>query len=249
MYFLGRKRGVGPHSAAPSAPSALLDTLFIRAMPPRQVAGDVAASTAAVLAALQRQEQLLVALAKAQVAGLDDTPRSDVVALAEQLEGLAQCLVNTREEADAEDAVEEGSEEGGEEEEGEEEEEEEEDGGEDGGGVSAKVDEIKELLQQSQHEDFCNIARTGKCGVCIARADGIQRNGSYGCFGKCNVRICWHPDCLRDHLALNRGNKAVGTMVRHKRAPASGEVKHHFPKQAEPAPAPAPARKRKRRRS
>ena len=39
-------------------------------------------------------------MAKAQVArALDDTPRdgSDVVALAEQLEGLAQAVVNTRE--------------------------------------------------------------------------------------------------------------------------------------------------------
>lgn len=163
--------------------------------------------------------------------------------MAQQLEIMAQAFVNTREAADAEDAAQEGSEEGGEE---GKEEEEEEDGGEDSGGVSAK--KIKVLLEQSKHEDFCNIVPTGKCGVCIARADGILRNGSYGCFGKCNVRICWHPGCLRDHLALNRGNKAVGTMVRKERAPASGEAKHHFKEHEMPAPAPAPARKSKKRR-
>jgi hypothetical protein len=107
------------------------------------------------------------------------------------------------------------------------------------------------VLEQSQHEDFCNIVPTGKCGVCIARADGIQRNGSYGCFGKCNVRVCWNLECLRDHLAFNRGNIAVGTMVRKERAPASGDAKkrqNHRPPQEEPAPAPAATKAKKKRR-
>ena len=56
---------------------------------------------------------------------------------------------------------------------------------------------------QSNHDDFVNIKPSGKCGVCLA--NGLEsykaRNGSYGCFS-CNVRVCWHPDCLRDHLAI-----------------------------------------------
>ena len=94
--------------------------------------------------------------------------------------------------------------------------------------VGAKVEELKEMLERSQHGDFTNIAPTGKCGVCLA--NGMEnhkaRNGSYGCFS-CNVRVCWHPDCLRDHLALNRGNRAGGKMVRKERKPAGGQAKYH----------------------
>ena len=212
-----------------------------------------AASTAAVLAALQRQERLLVALAKTQVAWLDDTPQSDnAVALAEQLESLAQGLVNTREFAAAAADEDGGADDADEDEEGEDDEEgggdeDGEEGGEDGegGGVAAKLDEFKDLLGRScsQHEEFYNIKPTSTCGVCR------KRNGSYGCFS-CNVRICWDPACLRDHLTLGKGNTARESqpMVRKDREPASGSRKNHFTEEEEPAPAPAPARKRRKSR-
>ena len=118
-----------------------------------------------------------------------------------------------------------------------------------------QVDKLTEMLERDQtmHEDFGNIIPSGKCGVCIARGEGKPRNGGYGCFS-CNVRVCWHPACLRDHLALNRGNRAKpnAPLVRKDRAPASGEAKNHFTpneEEEETAPAPAPAaRGRKRTR-
>ena len=63
--------------------------------------------------------------------------------------------------------------------------------------------------------------------VGIYNGVGKARNGSYGCF-TCNVRVCWHPDCLRDHLTRKRGKEAKGEMKREERKPASGESKSHF---------------------
>ena len=109
-----------------------------------------------------------------------------------------------------------------------------EEDGEDVDGVDslgAKVDELKGILERDsfQHEDFDNVVPTGKCGVCIAQGVSPARNGSYGCF-ICNVRICWHPHCLRDHFALNKGNTARPTapLVRKQRKPATGQTKNHF---------------------
>jgi hypothetical protein len=98
--------------------------------------------------------------------------------------------------------------------------------------VGAKVDELKVIFErdQSNHEDFDNIMPTGKCGVCIAQGASPARNGSYGCFS-CNARVCWDPHCLRDHLALNKGNTArpSAPLVRKQRQPAMGRAKKQEP--------------------
>jgi len=95
------------------------------------------------------------------------------------------------------------------------------------------------------HADFVNIEPKSKCGVCG------ERNGSYGCFD-CNVRVCWHPTCLRDHLALGKGSKArpSAPMIRKDGKPASGSRKNHFEREddEEQEPAPAPAARKKRTR-
>ena len=150
------------------------------------------------------------------------------------------------EEGGEEDGEQDGEEDG---EDGGDGEEDNEAGSDDDGGVSVKVEEIKEMLQKARHEDFCNVVPTGKCGACIARGEEKPRNAGYSCFS-CNVRVCWHPDCLRDHLALNLGNKAreSAPLVRKERTPASGERKCHFREEEAPAPAPAAARKKKRTR-
>ena len=168
-------------------------------------------------AAADPKDRLLVAMARAQIVSLGETPagNNDVATMAQELEAL----ISAREQAAAEH-------------DDNDEEDEEEDANDDSGDgdVGAKVDELKQLLERDQanHEDFVNIKPTGKCGVCLANGQSAYhaRNGSYGCFS-CNVRVCWHPVCLRDHLAMMKGNKAKGDMVRKERAPAVGAIKDH----------------------
>ena len=201
-------------------------------MPPRKKRRGGAEEPAAdPSAAADPKDRLLVAMAKAQIIALGEMPagNDDVATMAEELEEL----ISAREQGAA---AQEDDDEGGEEE--EEEEVEEEGAGDDGGdgNVGAKVDELKQMLErdQSNHDDFVNIKPSGKCGVCLANGLSAQkaRNGSYGCFS-CNMRVCWHPDCLRDHLAMMRGNKAKGAMVRKERAPAAGGSKNHFGEEEE----------------
>ena len=237
------KLGVGLRAArAAEAQSA--------SMPPAGATG--AQVKTAVATALARTNDLLVAVAKAQIIALGELPagNDDTEGVANELHELvAERVAAAAEQAGEQDGEEEDDENGGEDdEEGDEEggEDDEEGGeGDDGGGVSAKLDEVKELLERdkSQHEDFVNIEPKSKCGVCG------ERNGSYGCFD-CNVRVCWHPKCLRDHLALNKGNKARASapMIRKERKPASGSTKNHFEQEEEPAPAPAAARKKRKQR-
>ena len=156
-------------------------------------------------------------MAKAQILALGETlsGSDDVATVAQELESL----VSAREQAAAEQGD---DDEGGEDDEGDGEDD------VDDRDVGAKVDEIKEMLEGG-HEDFVNIKPTGKCGVCLYNGvvSHMARNGSYGCF-TCNVRVCWHPDCLRDHLTRKRGKEAKGEMKREERKPASGESKSHF---------------------
>lgn len=164
-------------------------------------------------------------MATAQVLTLGGTPGSDdVTAVAQQLEDINRARAQAPDEQD--DGEEEDDEEGEDGEDGGEEEE--EDGADGGGELGEKVDELKEMLERdrSNHDDFCFIFPTGKCGVCLANETTPARNGGYGCFS-CNVRVCYHPDCLRDHLALMKGNTTKREMVRKERKPATGECKSH----------------------
>ena len=244
FYLLGSK--VGPPGNETNLASARGGVgTFSRSMPPRKraAAGDGGQEGAAGQGlALGATNRLLVAMAKAQIIALGELPagNDNVDTITRELEEL----VSTRAEGTGtgeEDGEEEGEEDG--EEEGEEEGEE---GGEDGegGGVAAKLDEVKGLLERShsQHEEFYNIKPTSTCGVCR------KRNGGYGCFS-CNVRICWDPACLRDHLALGKGNTARESqpMVRKDRNPASGSRKNHFTEEEEPPPAPASAKKKRKK--
>ena len=151
--------------------------------------------------------RLVVAMAKAQVAALDDTPRdgSDVVALAEQLEGLAQAVVNTRElqdEAgildDCEDAGEHEDEEGGEDQ-------------DDGDGSSDVRRGVEARMVAHEFIGSPILYNRSTCGVCPALRECGNHSppggGKYACW-TCQVHICsWR--CLDAHNLQGRGKPAI----------------------------------------
>ena len=164
----------------------------------------VADTTAADLASIKR---LVVAMAKAQVAALDDTPRagSDVVALAEQLEGLAQAVVNTRELQDEADMLDDREGEG---------EDEDEEGGEDEDGGDGSSDVRRGIEARMVAHEFIGspiIYNRSTCGVCPTLRecgeDSPPGGGKYACW-TCQVHICsWR--CLDAHNLQGKGKTAT----------------------------------------
>jgi hypothetical protein len=172
----------------------------------RAAAGDtVAADTTA--ADLNSVKRLLMAMAKAQVAALDDTPPhgSDVVALAEQLEGLAQTLVNKRKLQDEAELLNEQEGAG---------EDEDEEGGEDEDGGDGSSDVRRGIEARMVAHEFIGapiLYNRSTCGVCPALRecgeDSPPGCGKYACW-TCQVHICsWH--CLDAHNLQGKGKPAI----------------------------------------